>query len=184
MEGACRRRVAQIRGHLSPTRPPLTRCREAAAEAPAPDLGGARVEPLGAFGARVHGISLCEELGEKGWAAIGDMLHRHKLLVFPAQTSMTLDGFAEFSQHIGCPSPHRFPQARHPRINSILTLHNVTAESPTELQEHWKDAWESHGTEGRELRLPKSKGGDGAAHWHVRCASAVCASALVPLGLR
>jgi taurine dioxygenase len=81
-------------------------------------------ETGGCMGAEVPGVDLSRPLSREVFEEVRDALHRHHVLVFPAQ-SLGPESFLDFARRFGPPEPHVLDQFHHPEYPDILILSNV-----------------------------------------------------------
>lgn len=83
------------------------------------------VRPSGnCMGAEIEGLDLARPLDATGFAEVRELLHRHHVLTFRAQ-SLTAGQFHAFASRFGPPEPHVLDQYHHPDNPDILILSNV-----------------------------------------------------------
>lgn len=76
------------------------------------------------MGAEIEGLDLSLPLDDAGFAEVRELLHRHHVLTFRAQ-SLTAGQFHAFASRFGPPEPHVLDQYHHPDNPDILVLSNV-----------------------------------------------------------
>ncbi|HEX7811567.1 MAG TPA: TauD/TfdA family dioxygenase [Burkholderiales bacterium] len=76
------------------------------------------------MGVEVDGVDLSKPLTDAKFGEIRELLHRHHVLVFRAQ-SLEPRQFHAFASRFGPPEPHVLDQFHHPEIPDILILSNV-----------------------------------------------------------